>query len=129
MIVLDASSVVELLLWTVRGQRVAARIRAASSVHFPELLSVEVAQVIRKLVRNGSVPEARGRSMIEDLAALDAHRYGHDPLLPRILELRHNLTAFDATYVALAEMLGAPLLTFDERIMAAPGCWCDVALP
>jgi predicted nucleic acid-binding protein len=59
--------------------------------------------------------------MLGDLADLDIHRYEHEPLLPRIWELRENLTAYDAAYVALAEALGAPLVTFDSRLAAAPG--------
>ena len=58
---------------------------------------------------------------LSDLADFPLHRYGHEFMLPRIWELRDNLTAYDAAYVALAEALDAPLLTRDARLAAAPG--------
>ena len=69
----------------------------------------------------GELDDERGAQALDDLADLPIHRYPHDLLLPRIWELRANLTAYDAAYVALAEALGAPLLTRDARLAAAPG--------
>lgn len=66
------------------------------------------------------IPE-RGQEALEDLADLPIHRYPHDLFLPRIWELRHNMTACDAAYVALAEAISAPLLTRDRRLASAPG--------
>jgi predicted nucleic acid-binding protein len=63
----------------------------------------------------------RGREALEDLADLSVRRYPHDVLLPRVWELRANLTAYDAAYVALAEALGAPLFTRDRRLAGAAG--------
>jgi predicted nucleic acid-binding protein len=65
---------------------------------------------------------------LEDLAALDIARYEHEPLLGRVWELRHTVTAYDAVYLALAEVLDAPLVTFDRRLAAAPGHTARVEL-
>lgn len=130
MIVLDASAVLELLLNTPTGRRVAARIRPARiSLHAPHLLDLEVAQALRRYVAAGKLPEARGRLALDDLSQLDVLRWEHEPLIPRIWALRHNFTAYDAAYVALAEVLEAPLLTCDGRLAAAPGSTARVELP
>jgi predicted nucleic acid-binding protein len=85
------------------------------------LLDVEVAQVVRRYAANGEIDVERGRMALADLADLPLHRYPHDFLLPRVWDLRNNLTAYDAMYVALAEVLDAPLLTRDKRLAASPG--------
>lgn len=122
MIVVDASVVLELLLQTARAERVAARVlRGDESLHAPHLLDVEVAQVLRRYARAGELNDGRAAEALSDLAGLRIERYPHEHLLPRVWELRHNLTAYDAAYVALAEALDAPLLTRDERMAAAPG--------
>lgn len=122
MIVLDASAVVELLLATPTGRRVAERLRSPTlSLHAPELIDVEVAQVVRRYVLAGTLAEERGRLALQHLAELDLARYSHRDLLPRIWALRSNLTAYDAAYVSLAEVLDATLVTTDRRLAAAPG--------
>jgi predicted nucleic acid-binding protein len=121
MIVVDASVVVEALLLTRDGMILGARLFGhESSLCAPELLDVEVAQIVRRYSRLGDVDAKRGAEMIEDLAAFPVDRYPHRPLLDRIWELRANLTAYDAAYVALAEALDAPLLTRDGRLARAP---------
>jgi predicted nucleic acid-binding protein len=120
-IVLDASAAVELLLGTDRGALVAARIADPSeSLHAPHLLGIEVTQVMRRLVASGQVYAGRAAEALDDLADLDVEHYPHEPFLARLLALRDNLTAYDAVYVALAEVLGAPLVTFDARLEHAP---------
>jgi predicted nucleic acid-binding protein len=84
-------------------------------------MDVEVTQVLRRFVARGEIEPERARQALEDLADLPLQRYAHDVLLPRVWELRQNLTAYDAVYVALAEVLDAPLLTRDARILRAPG--------
>ena len=117
MIVLDASSVVELLDGSRPGAVVAERIQDPSeSLHAPHLLDLEVAQAYRRAVYEGAVSAARAAEALEDLVLLDVFRYPHDRLLPRVWELRQNLTAYDASYVALAEALDCPLLTCDRRL-------------
>lgn len=120
MIVLDASAVIELLLRTPAGDAIVRRIDG-ETLASPHLLDVEVAQVMRRYERAGEVTASRARQVLLDLADLDAARFAHDVLLARVWQLRSNLTAYDAVYVALAEALGAPLLTCDGRLARAPG--------
>lgn len=122
MIVLDASAVLELLLRTTGGVAVSERIASPNeSLHTPHLLDLEVLQVLRRYGASGALSADRAQLALEDLAALDLERYPHEPLLGRVWQLRDNLTAYDAAYVALAEALAAPLLTFDVRLARAPG--------
>ena len=122
MIVVDASAVIEVLLNTPAGVRVADRLFAdGETLHAPHLLDLEVAQVLRRYALSAELDAARGAQALEDLAALPLSRYPHDVLLPRIWELRHNVTAYDAAYVALAEALAAPLVTRDAALAASRG--------
>jgi predicted nucleic acid-binding protein len=121
MIVLDASAALELLLGTEGAAAVRHRISSPDvTLHAPHLLDLEIAQVLRRYCSNDGLKPQRALEALEDLRALDVHRYPHEPMLARIWELRANLTAYDAAYVALAETLGASLLTFDARLAAAP---------
>src|ERR1700723_1103764 len=122
MIVLDASAVVDWLLRTPAGQRVEQRIYARNNtLHTVHLLDVEFAQVLRRLVGEGTLARKRAEEAMEDLTALRVTRYAPVLLLNRIWQLRKNLSAYDAAYVALAEVLEAPLITRNQRIAAAPG--------
>jgi len=121
-IVLDASAAIDWLLQTSAGQRVEARIFAGhESLHAPHLLDVEVAQVLRRLVREGTLAADRAAHAILDLQELRLHRYPHFVLLGRMWQLRHNLSAYDAAYVALAQILKASLITRDRRLASAAG--------
>jgi predicted nucleic acid-binding protein len=111
----------EVLLGTETGARVEDRLFSrGESLHAPHLLDVEVAQVLRRYAAAGELTPERGREALMDLADFPVYRYPHDVLLPRIWELRHNLTAYDAAYMALAETLAAPLVTCDARLGSAP---------
>lgn len=122
MIVLDASAVLELLLGSPGGVAVRERIASPEeSLHAPQLLDLEVLQVLRRYCASGALSSQRARQAIDDLAALDLERYPHEPLLDRVWQLRRNVTAYDAAYVALAEALDAPLVTFDARLASASG--------
>jgi len=121
-IVVDASALVEVLLNTPAAPVIQARIFAPNdTLHAPHLLDVEVAHALRRYSMTGQIDSERGQRALSNLAAFPLQRYPHSRLLPRIWQLRGNLTAYDATYVALAEMLDAPLLTRDRRLAAAPG--------
>jgi predicted nucleic acid-binding protein len=121
LIVVDASAMLEVLLGTKTGARVEDRLLAAGeSLHAPHLIDVEVAQVLRRYAAAGELSAERGREALADLADFPLHRYPHDVLLPRIWELRSNVTAYDSAYLALAETLVAPLVTCDARLASAP---------
>lgn len=121
MIVLDASVVIEVLLQTDDGIAVADRILTSNeTLHAPHLIDIEVAQVLRRFVLRGEVKAERARQALEVLVEFPLTRYDHEPLLSRIWELRENLTAYDAAYVALAEGLDATLITRDRRLAAVP---------
>lgn len=111
----------EWLLGLPLADAVGERLEQDQTLHAPHLLAVEVAQVIRRYVANGDITPQRGGDAIADLADLGMAHHPHEPLLPAIWRLRHNLTAYDAAYVALAEALDASLLTLDSRLAAAPG--------
>ena len=122
MIVLDASAVLEVLLRTPAATTVEKHLfDPKQTFHVPHLIDVEVAQVLRRYAISGEADPERCHMALADLAGLPLTRYPHDFLLPRVWELRNNLTAYDAVYVALAETLDAPLLTRDQRLSNAPG--------
>lgn len=129
MIVLDASALLELVLATPAGKRVAERIAdPAESLHAPHLADVEIAQALRRYVREREVDAVTAQAALADLGALDLNRHAHEPLLERVWELRDNLSAYDAVYVALAEGLDGVLLTADSRLSRAPGLHCQIEL-
>jgi predicted nucleic acid-binding protein len=122
-IVLDASTAIEWLIKSPAGTKVDRRLFSFPPVtlHVPDLLDVEVAQVLRRYVREKMMTASRGEEALQDLHDLPLNRYPHDILMPRVWELRAVLTAYDAVYVALAELLDAPLITCDRKIALASG--------
>ena len=117
MIVLDASAAIDWLLQTAAGQQIETRIYSrAESLHAPHLLDLEVAQVLRRLVREAAVSAQRADQVLQDLLSLRVTRYPHFVFLPHIWRLSRNLSAYDAAYVVLAEELGASLITRDARL-------------
>jgi len=126
MIVVDASAVLELLLQTPLATDIADRVfDARESVHAPHLLDVEVAQVLRRLVRARTLGKTRA---LEALTELAIERHSHEPLLRRMWAMRDALTAYDAAYIALAEALDAPLLTCDGKLSRAHGHGATIQL-
>jgi predicted nucleic acid-binding protein len=120
--VLDASALVELILDTPTGQVVASRIADPNEgLHVPHLADIEVVQALRRYVRAGEIDADAAETALDDLRALDLQRHAHEPMLDRVWELRKNLTAYDAVYVALSEVLDGVLLTCDRRLSHAPG--------
>ena len=130
MIVLDASAVLEVLLRTPNAEAVSrAPVRIASRRCTRRICSMSKSlRSSAATPRAGEIDQERGRAALADLSDFPLRRYPHDVLLPRIWDLRHNLTAYDAAYVALAEALDAPLLTRDQRLAAAAGHHARVEL-
>ena len=124
-IVADASILVEVLV--VRPTTTPEALDG-DVIHAPHLVDIEVTQALRRLHRAGVIEHAVAVGARTALLDIVSHRYPHDVLLERIWELRANLTAYDAAYVALAEMLDLPLLTSDAGLAAAPGLRCRVEL-
>ena len=128
-IVVDASVVVEMLLRTADAEMVEERVLGSGEpLHAPHLLDVEVAQVLRRYARGGEISEHRGRVMLGLLGEMPLTRHAHVPLAERVWALREKLTAYDATYVALAESLGATLVTRDKTMARAPGVRAEIEI-
>ena len=129
MIVLDASAAIDWLLQTSAGQHIDKRIYSHhESLHAPHLLDLEVTQVLRRLASQGVISAHRADEAIRDLLDLRITRYPHQLLLPRIWQLRHNFSAYDAAYIVLAEKLRAALVTRDARLASASGHAASVEL-
>jgi len=121
-IVVDASAALEVLLRTPLA-RIAERrlLDPRQTLHAPHLIDLEIAQVLRRYCAVGDLTGRRAREALADFVDLPVTRYPHQPFLDRIWDLRHNLTAYDAAYIALAEVLHAPLVTCDRALASAPG--------
>ena len=89
---------------------------ANQTLHAPHLIDLEIAQVLRRYVRSASISAERGAEALTDFLDFPLTRYPHFVLLTRIWQMRHNLTAYDAAYLALAEALDAPLITRDRAL-------------
>lgn len=107
------------------GDRSRERLRD-QRIFAPELIDLEVVSVLCKELAAGHLDVRRAQLAIQDLVDLPMQRAAHAPLLERCWDLRDNLTAYDAAYVALAELLGATLVTADARLAKAAGVRCDV---
>jgi predicted nucleic acid-binding protein len=128
-IVVDASVVGEVLLASPDGRRFAEELfGGGADLHAPHLLDVEVVNVLRKGWMKGEMPEARGRVAMARLEELPIRRHGHLALLSRTWELKGIITPYDAVYVALAEALGARLLTRDGRLARSHGHTATIEL-
>ena len=108
------------------GQAARAHLAAAGQVSAPDLIDVETVAVLRRRWLAGDLTARRFRSAVDDLLALPVHRFPTGPLMIRAYELRANVTAYDATYIALAEGLACTLLTADGHLARAPGINCQV---
>ncbi|MGH2830253.1 MAG: type II toxin-antitoxin system VapC family toxin [Actinomycetota bacterium] len=118
MIVADASALLEYLLGTDAAPFIAGSVRAPDAdLHVPALCDIEVGSGLRRAMLGKELSESRAIEALDDYLDLPLSRHGHRSLLGRVLELRANFSAYDATYVALAEQLGADLLTADSRLI------------
>lgn len=127
MIVVDASALADVLLRLPSAVRAQKRILDSDEeIHAPHLIDLEMLQVFRRLAARGGTDDARAAEALADFAAIRISRHAHAPLRERIWELRENVTAYDAAYIALAELLRCPLVTRDRRLSKAPGLRADV---
>lgn len=124
MIVIDASAAILALLvdGDARGHL------ATETLAVPHLIDSEIAQTLRTQVRRGEIRPVDGKRSLTRWAQLGVQRVGMVALLDRTWELRENLTAYDASYVAVAEALDCPLLTADVRLAGAPGLRCEITV-
>ena len=128
MIVADASVLVVALADDgPHGDQARSRLQG-ERLTVPELADLEVASVLRRQMKAGTLDARRARLALDDLAALPARRAPYRPLLPRCWELRNNLTIYDAAYVALAEAMNTTLLTGDRKLARAPGPQCLIEI-
>ena len=127
MIVVDASVLANVIGDDgVDGHRARSEVRTAGELAAPDLVDVETVAVLRKRWIAGAISDDRFAEAIDDLEAIELERYPTLPLIRRSYELRANVTAYDSTYVALAEVLGCELLTGDSRLARAPGTRCAI---
>jgi predicted nucleic acid-binding protein len=119
-VVLDASAVIDFLIDRPGGEAM-ARILSSNELHAPYLIDIEVAHSLRHAVLGGRLTPGRAAGAIEDFRALPIERHPHEHLLLRLLALRDHATAYDAIYVALAELLGVPLITRDRGLSRSSG--------
>lgn len=128
-VVPDASAVVAVLLDAAEdGDWVANTVRGATLLA-PALLSFETANIIRRHELAGLVTAEQAAQAHADLLALPIEYWPYEATAQRAWELRRNVTVYDASYVALAELQGVPLVTLDRRIRRAPGVGCPVVSP
>lgn len=118
MLVVDTSAVLDSLAADNPEPNLVERLSASAEWHEPHLLDVEVTHALRGMVRGGKITLDRAQSARADFAQLRIVRYPFAGLADRVWELRHNMTAYDATYAALAETLGCPLVTCDKGLAA-----------
>jgi predicted nucleic acid-binding protein len=128
-VVCDASAIVALLLDSGADGEWATRELAGVDLTAPTLLAFEAANIIRRSELAGMVSADQASQAHDDLVALSIEYWPYELLLPRVWDLRRNLSSYDASYASLAELIQAPLVTLDRRIARAPGLRCPVMTP
>lgn len=127
MIVVDSSLVANaLVVPNAKGDAARDRLARDADVHAPQLMDLEVVSSIRRLSRHGKINEDEADFALFQLHNFPVVRYPHVELIPRLWELRHNATPYDASYIALAEDLDCPLVTADTHLEGVPSIRCQV---
>ena len=126
MLIVDASCLYEVVADTERADDVRARLLEDTDHAAPSVIDVEVVSVIRRDQLLGLLDVTAAAQAVEDLRDWPGERFGHQPLLERVWELRGSLRTWDAFYVALAEVMHATLVTSDSRLARAPGPRCAI---
>jgi predicted nucleic acid-binding protein len=127
-LIVDTSAVLAGLAASEPPAGLLERLADAGDLHAPHLIDTEILHALRRMTIAGQLSEERADDARTDFAELALIRYPHHPLSDRVWQLRHNLTAYDATFIALAELLEAPLITCDARLASAPGHQAHVDL-
>jgi predicted nucleic acid-binding protein len=120
-LVVDTSAVLQSLAASDPAPRLIERLAADGDLHAPHLIDTEMLHALRSMRLTGRITEERAADARRDFAELSLVRYPHHALSDRVWGLRHNLTAYDATFVALAELLSVPLITCDKRLASTGG--------
>jgi predicted nucleic acid-binding protein len=128
-VVVDASVVVAALVDAGPTGAWAEEILSSGSVHAPELLWVEATNALRRMEQLRQITSADANAAHEDLMRLNLNLFAFEAFAERVWELRHNVSSYDAWYVALAEALNLPLATLDGRLRKAKGPTCRFLLP
>lgn len=128
-VVCDASALIAVLLDSGPDGRWATAMLTDADLLAPHLMAFEASNVIRRHELAGMVSPDQAAQAHADLVDLEIEQWPFDLLAPRVWELRRNLSSYDASYVALAELAGAPLITLDRRIRKAAGTACEVLTP
>jgi predicted nucleic acid-binding protein len=127
-LVVDTSAALAALIASEPPAGLVERLAGDGDLHAPHLIDIEILHALRRMITRGELNDERAADARTDFADLALTRYPHHPLSDRIWKLRHNLSAYDATFVALAEELDATLITCDARLAAAPGHHAGVQL-
>jgi predicted nucleic acid-binding protein len=128
MLVVDTSAIVDALVGQSPKPQLITRLSTDADLHAPHLLDVELLHALRRLVSTGRLSEDRAAEARADFADMVILRYPHQPLADRVWELRHNVGAYDATFLALAEALEVPLVTCDARLARAQAHHANIEL-
>ena len=128
-LVVDASALVAALAESRTEGRWAESTIAGEDLAVPEFALAEATNILRRLEIQGEISPGQAEGARRDLLRRDLQQFGFRPFADRIWELRHNLTAYDAWYAALAESLDCPLVTLDLRLSRAPGPACEMLTP
>jgi predicted nucleic acid-binding protein len=128
MLVVDTSAVLEALAARDPAPGLIERLSEDGDLHAPHLIDTELLHALRRMSIHHQITADRADDARSDFAELALVRYRHQPLNDRVWQLRHNLTAYDATFIALAEALSAPLITCDARLAVAPGHSAQIEL-
>lgn len=126
MLVVDTSAVLAALVERAPAAGLLERLAEDGDLHAPHLIDIEMLHALRRLNARGELTVERAADARTDFRDLVLVRYPHQGLSDRIWEMRHNLTAYDAAFVALAESLDVPLITCDELLATAPGHGANV---
>jgi predicted nucleic acid-binding protein len=128
-VVVDASTLVHAFTVEKPGGTIRTRLSTPPCICAPDLIDAEFVNALRSLVTRGQLDERDAELALGDFATLPLERESTELLVRRMWQLRHNLTAYDAAYVVLAETLGVPLLTLDRRLSKIAGLRCTVEVP